>query len=247
MRLPLRTPATLLAVTIAALLASMSVSVDLAGAAVCADYPNQAAAQQAADTIDADGDGLYCEALPCPCSSGDSGSETAPAPQPLRSSPTEERRQRIEKALWRITTVVDGDTIRVKHTRARVYRTIRLIGIDTPETHKPGVPVECGGPQATKHMQSMAFPNNRRGRRVRLATDRSQDLTDRYGRILAYAATLRGRDLNKAQVLSGLADVYVYNNKPFNRWAQYDEARRVAKKTDRGSWKRCKGDFHSAQ
>src|SRR5690242_6693128 len=30
-------------------------------AAVCADYPNQAAAQKAADTRDADGDGIYCE------------------------------------------------------------------------------------------------------------------------------------------------------------------------------------------
>ena len=28
--------------------------------AVCADYPNQAAAQRAADTVDADGDGIYC-------------------------------------------------------------------------------------------------------------------------------------------------------------------------------------------
>lgn len=36
-------------------------------AAVCADYPNQAAAQKAKDTRDADGDGIYCEDLPCPC------------------------------------------------------------------------------------------------------------------------------------------------------------------------------------
>jgi hypothetical protein len=36
-------------------------------ASVCADYPNQAAAQRAADTVDADHDGIYCESLPCPC------------------------------------------------------------------------------------------------------------------------------------------------------------------------------------
>jgi hypothetical protein len=39
-----------------------------AWAATCADYPNQAAAQAAGDTRDADGDGIYCESLPCPCS-----------------------------------------------------------------------------------------------------------------------------------------------------------------------------------
>ena len=45
-----------------------------APAATCADYPNQAAAQRAHDTRDSDRDGLYCEALPCPCSTANSGS-----------------------------------------------------------------------------------------------------------------------------------------------------------------------------
>ena len=36
-------------------------------AATCSDYDNQADAQRAKDTRDADGDGIYCEALPCPC------------------------------------------------------------------------------------------------------------------------------------------------------------------------------------
>jgi hypothetical protein len=44
-----------------------------AAAKTCAEYPNQAAAQRAADTRDADGDGIYCEALPCPCSTQKSG------------------------------------------------------------------------------------------------------------------------------------------------------------------------------
>ena len=37
-------------------------------AATCDDYESQADAQRAADTRDADGDGIYCEGLPCPCS-----------------------------------------------------------------------------------------------------------------------------------------------------------------------------------
>jgi hypothetical protein len=57
----------------------MAVLPSSASAAVCASYPNQAAAQAAADTVDADGDGIYCESLPCPCSSG---SITPPAPAP---------------------------------------------------------------------------------------------------------------------------------------------------------------------
>jgi len=45
-----------------------------ASAAACSDYPNQAAAQAAHDTRDADGDGIYCESLPCPCTKGGSAS-----------------------------------------------------------------------------------------------------------------------------------------------------------------------------
>jgi hypothetical protein len=55
-------------------------------AATCSDYANQAAAQQAADTRDANGNGIYCESLPCPCAKpgqdGGGGSTTpAAAPQ----------------------------------------------------------------------------------------------------------------------------------------------------------------------
>lgn len=45
-----------------------------ASASTCAEYPNQAAAQRAASTRDGDGDGIYCESLPCPCSSKSSPS-----------------------------------------------------------------------------------------------------------------------------------------------------------------------------
>ncbi|HUR86947.1 MAG TPA: hypothetical protein VMY78_16560 [Solirubrobacteraceae bacterium] len=53
-----------------------------ASAATCSDYSNQAAAQAAADTRDADGDGVYCESLPCPCSTGGGGSTASPPPPP---------------------------------------------------------------------------------------------------------------------------------------------------------------------
>src|SRR3954447_3027850 len=51
-------------VIVLALVAAMAAP---ASGHVRADYPNQAAAQKAADTRDSDGDGIYCESLPCPC------------------------------------------------------------------------------------------------------------------------------------------------------------------------------------
>lgn len=56
-----------LGVVVATFAIGSAAGVPPARAATCADYSNQAAAQRAADTRDADGDGVYCEALPCPC------------------------------------------------------------------------------------------------------------------------------------------------------------------------------------
>lgn len=71
-----------------AALAQPASSPQAVAAATCSDYPNQAAAQRAADTRDPDGDGIYCESLPCPCSSaagGGGGTPPSPTPSPGRS------------------------------------------------------------------------------------------------------------------------------------------------------------------
>jgi hypothetical protein len=61
-----------------------------ASAATCDDYSNQAEAQRAMDTRDADGDGIYCESLPCPClkpgESGGGGGGGSPTPSPKPKS-----------------------------------------------------------------------------------------------------------------------------------------------------------------
>jgi micrococcal nuclease len=104
--------------------------------------------------------------------------------------------------------VIDGDTIRIcplEPTRRSRY-TVRLIGIDTPETKKPGTPIECGGKEATSSMLDISFRDpvvtdgdglldtkGGRGARVKLVTDPTQSLCDRYGRLLAYAKRRDGR------------------------------------------------------
>jgi hypothetical protein len=79
---------------VASVLVSIGVPAPIADAATCADYPNQAAAQRAADTRDADGDGIYCENLPCPCSSATGGSGGSPARKP-KTPATDPMLQRV--------------------------------------------------------------------------------------------------------------------------------------------------------
>src|SRR6478672_6850763 len=77
-----------------------------------------------------------------------------------------------------VVRVIDGDTI-VVHIGERDEH-VRLIGIDTPETHKPDTPVECFGPEAATHMGEL-LPDNTP---VRL--ERDIEARDRFGRLLAY-------------------------------------------------------------
>jgi len=79
----------MLSVLSAALPAASAVPPTVARAsASCADYPNQAAAQRAADTRDADADGVYCESLPCPCA----GPRPSPPAEPSPGGESEPRR-----------------------------------------------------------------------------------------------------------------------------------------------------------
>jgi micrococcal nuclease len=140
-----------------------------------------------------------------------------------------------------VTRVVDGDTIHVRTARDRDV-TVRLLGIDTPETHRPNTPVECGGPQASASMARLAP----RGTRVTLAADPTQDRMDRYGRTLAYVFLSDGRLLEDEQLRSGWAGVYVFHGNPVRRIAQFRRDARAAQSAHRGVWAECGGDFHSA-
>lgn len=72
--------------------------------------------------------------------------------------------------------VVDGDTVDVvDDVRGRLR--VRILGIDTPETKRPGYTEACWGKQASEFAASTLL-----NQRVSLIADASQDARDRYGR-----------------------------------------------------------------
>ena len=79
--------------------------------------------------------------------------------------------------LFKVVSVVDGDTIKVDVGGS--VKTVRYIGINTPETVDPNRPVEPYGPEA-----SVANKQLVRGKMVRLEKDVSE--TDKFGRLLRY-------------------------------------------------------------
>jgi len=128
-----------------------------------------------------------------------------------------------------VTRVVDGDTI-----EARIdgqLEDVRYIGVDTPETVKPGTPVQCFGPRAS------AF-NHRfvEGRRVRLVF--GVERRDVYGRLLAYAYLGR-RSVNATLVRRGLARSLTIP--PNDRLAPlFRRLELRAAKAGRGLWGACR-------
>jgi micrococcal nuclease len=88
--------------------------------------------------------------------------------------PSEPTRIEAPPTLPTVTRVIDGDTVVVEGVG-----TVRLIGVDTPETVDPQRPVEYFGTEASDFARHLAT-----GKRVRLEFD--QDRMDRYGRTLAY-------------------------------------------------------------
>jgi endonuclease YncB( thermonuclease family) len=139
----------------------------------------------------------------------------------------------------RIVRVVDGDTIIVRAGGRSV--TVRLLGIDTPETH--GGRAECGASAASRQLARIAPP----GSRVRLVTDPdSGDTRDRYGRLLAYVDSRQG-DLGERQLRAGVAYVYRYRDRRFSRLDRYRRAQDDARAHRRATWSGCAGDFHSAR
>jgi micrococcal nuclease len=91
----------------------------------------------------------------------------------------------------KVLRVIDGDTIEVSIDG--VEEDVRYIGVDTPETVKPGEPVQCYGPQASAANHRLV-----EGQTVRLVFDRER--RDAYGRLLAYVYAQARGEAGKAQV-----------------------------------------------
>jgi micrococcal nuclease len=130
----------------------------------------------------------------------------------------------------RVVRVVDGDTIHVQVDGRR--EKVRYIGVDTPESVKPGTPVQCFGKRASAFNARLVD-----GERVRLVGDAEE--RDRYGRLLAYVYRARdGLFVNAALVRRGYA---VPLTIPPNV-AHADEFRRLAasaRRKGRGLWSSC--------
>lgn len=139
-----------------------------------------------------------------------------------------EQEETSENSFYSVVKVVDGDTLSIRKDGQEV--TLRLIGIDTPETVHPSKPVECFGREASHKAKEILS-----GSEVRIETDTSQGAYDKYDRLLAYVFLKDGTHFNKMMIEEGYAYEYTYNL-PYKYQSAFKQAEQEAKISNRGLW-----------
>ena len=125
-----------------------------------------------------------------------------------------------------VQRVLDGDTVEIRYGGNPV--TVRLIGVDTPETVHPTKPVQAFGKEASAFTRNLLM-----GESVYLRFDEGR--TDKYGRLLAYLYRAPdGLFVNLEIVRQGYG--HAYTQFPFEHmelFRHYEQRARMAKK---GLW-----------
>jgi micrococcal nuclease len=104
--------------------------------------------------------------------------------------------------VYKVTAVIDGDTIKINKDGKE--ETLRLIGIDTPETDPIYNKVECYSKEATTETISKLL-----NKTVQIEQDKSQASRDKFDRLLVYVF-IDGQNFNEHLIRQGFAKEYTY-------------------------------------
>jgi micrococcal nuclease len=140
-----------------------------------------------------------------------------------------------------VVEVIDGDTVKVEYSNGTL-ETVRLLGVDAPETRGSNRPGEFEGVPDTERGRACldaaagnatTFVTRRLlGERAAVVVDPAADRRDRYGRLLAYLR-IDGTNLNYRLVAAGHARVY---DARFSLSDRFYEAERRAQRNGTGLW-----------
>lgn len=160
--------------------------------------------------------------------------KTTPTPTPISSplptkSPETPTPTIIDRKLNKVLKVIDGDTVNVEIEGKS--QTIRLIGIDSPETVDPRKPVQCFGKEASNIAKELLT-----GKNVTLEDDSTQGNTDKYDRLLRYIYLEDGTSVNKYMISEGYAHEYTYQSNPYKYQTEYIKAGQSARENKKGLW-----------
>ena len=144
--------------------------------------------------------------------------------------------------LYPVDHVIDGDTLVINVLGHDI--TVRLIGMDTPETVDPRKPVECFGPEASAEAKRIFAA----GDEISVEKDPAAGDYDIYGRLLAYVFPPQSAvendgspfpaslSYNEYMIQKGFAREYTYKNEPYKYQSQFKADQKAAKAGGIGVW-----------
>ncbi len=137
-----------------------------------------------------------------------------------------------QQPLFKVLKVVDGDTIAVDVRGKK--ETIRLLGIDTPESVDPRKTVQCFSKEATSKMKSLV-----ENKSVILIDDTSQGDRDKYNRLLRYVYLPNSvrTFVNGEMIKQGYA--FSYKQYPTKFLTKFNEFEKYARDHNLGLWGSC--------
>jgi len=135
-----------------------------------------------------------------------------------------------DPGLYSIDHFVDGDTIAVNMNG--IVETVRMIGVDTPETHRPNTPVQCYGPEAAAFTKQLVGTS-----KVRLQADPLDTNRDRYNRLLRYVYLPDGRMVETELINNGYG--FAYTSFPFEKSDEFRADQDAAQTAKKGLWSAC--------
>ncbi|WP_229732103.1 thermonuclease family protein [Pseudomonas sp. N040] len=128
---------------------------------------------------------------------------------------------------YRVERVVDGDTLRLMDGRS-----VRLVGLNTPELAHQGRPVQPFAHQAQQRLQQLVVAND-----SQVALQVGVPAKDHYGRTLAHVYDRQGRNLEQQLLAEGLG--YQVAFAPETALVDCQRAaERQARQSARGLWRR---------
>lgn len=139
---------------------------------------------------------------------------------------------------YTVATFYDGDTFGILMNGKE--EKIRLIGVDTPETHHPDIAAQCFGEKASNFTKELVG-----SQRIRLEADPMGTNRDRYDRLLRYAYLPDGRLVNAEIIKQGYG--FAYTSFPFTKIDEFKSYQDTAQAAKIGLWVDCRSNFDSGR
>lgn len=129
---------------------------------------------------------------------------------------------------YKVVSVTDGDTFKVMLDGTT--ETVRMVGINSPETVDPRKSLECFGTEASNKLKSLL-----ENQEVQLEVDSTQSDRDKYNRLLRFVVVNK-EDIGLKMIQEGYAYEALYSSTPHRLREAYVQAQKMAQNEQKGLW-----------